>query len=106
MQAFLCVHEMYRDRTFTREGVNSRVQFAARMCMRALITVERHRSTPSSYLVGPHAVVLLESLPGISEVRVEHEGIYRAVLSYRWKDPGIHSPGIEAALLAKGMQLV
>lgn len=74
--------------------------------MRALITVERHRSTPSSYLVGPHAVVVLENLPGISEVRVEHEGLYRAILSYRWKDPGTHSPGIEAALMTRGMQLV
>ncbi len=74
--------------------------------MRALITVERHRSTPGPYLVGPQAAVLLDGLPGISEVRIEHEGIYRAILSYRWKDPGIHSPGIEATLKTQGMQLV
>jgi hypothetical protein len=74
--------------------------------MRALITVERHRSMPSAYLVGPNAVDLLEGLPGVSEVRIEHEGLARAILSYRWRDPGIHSPGIEAALLTKGMQLV
>jgi hypothetical protein len=74
--------------------------------MRALITVERHRSMPNSYLVGPHAAVLLEGLPGVSEVRIEHEGLYRAILSYRWKDSGIHSLGIEAALKIEGMQLV
>lgn len=74
--------------------------------MRTQITVERSRSTPSSYLVGPHALVLLEGLPGISEVRIEHEGLARAILSYRWKDPGTHSPGIEAALLSQGMRLV
>jgi hypothetical protein len=45
-------------------------------------------------------------LPGISEVRIEHEGLARAILSYRWKDPGTHSPGIEAALLTQGMRLV
>ena len=74
--------------------------------MRTQITVERSRSTPSSYLVGPHALVLLEGLPGISEVRIEHEGLARAILSYRWKDPGTLSPGIEAALLSQGMRLV
>lgn len=74
--------------------------------MRALITVERHRSIPSSYLVGPQAVLILESLPGISEIRVEHEGTHRAVLSYRWRDPGTHSPGIGSALLSEGIQLV
>lgn len=74
--------------------------------MRALITVERHRSMPSPYLVGPHAVILLEGLPGVSEVRIEHEGLARAILSYRWKDPGVHSPGIEAALRTQGMRLV
>src|SRR5512146_2926384 len=76
--------------SFTCKRVQSQAHTDARMCMRALITVERHRSTPSSYLVGPHAVVVLENLPGISEVRVEHEGLYRAILSYRWKDPGTH----------------
>ena len=74
--------------------------------MRALVTIERHRSVPSSYLVGPHAIAVLEGLPGVSDVRVEHEGIHRATLSYRWKDPGTHSPGIEAALMTRGMQLV
>jgi hypothetical protein len=74
--------------------------------MRALITVERHRSTPSSYLVGAHAVGVLEGLPGVSEVRLEHEGTHRATLSYRWRDPGIHSQGIGAALVVHGMQLV
>jgi len=45
-------------------------------------------------------------LPGISEVRIEHEGLARAILTYRWKDPGTHSPGIAAALLTQGMRLV
>lgn len=74
--------------------------------MRALITVERHRSIPSSLLVGPRAAMILESLPGVSDIRVEHEGAYRAVLSYRWRDPGTHSPGIGAALMTEGIQLV
>ncbi len=74
--------------------------------MRAHITVERHRSTPSAYLVGPHALVFLEGLPGVSEVRIEYEGLARAILSYRWRDPGIHAIGIEAALLTQGMRLV
>ncbi len=74
--------------------------------MRALITVERHRSMPSAYLVGPRAVMLLEGLPGVSEVRIEHEGLARARLSYRWKDPGIHCPGIESAFLSEGIRLV
>lgn len=73
---------------------------------RTQITVERARSMPSTYLVGPHALVLLEAVPGISEVRIEHEGVTRAILSYRWKDPGTHSAGIEAALLSQGMRLV
>lgn len=74
--------------------------------MRAQIKVERHRSAPSSYLVGPQALAFLEGLPGVSEVRIEHEGAARAILSYRWKDPGVHFTGIEAALLGQGMRLV
>jgi len=74
--------------------------------MRAQITVERSRSAPGTDPVGRHALVLLEGLPGISEVRIEHEGLARAILTYRWKDPGTHSPGIEAALLSQGMRLV
>jgi hypothetical protein len=74
--------------------------------MRAVIIVERHRSTPSGFPVGSNAAILLETLPGISEIRVESESTYRATISYRWKDPGIHSPGVEAALLTQGMQLV
>jgi hypothetical protein len=74
--------------------------------MRAQIKIERSRSTPGTDPVGRHALVLLEGLPGISDVRIEHEGLARAVLSYRWKDPGTHSPGIAAVLLAEGMRLV
>ena len=74
--------------------------------MRALITVERHRSNLSSFLVGNVAVALLETQPGISEVRIENETSHRATISYRWKDPGTHSAGIAAALVNAGMQLV
>jgi hypothetical protein len=74
--------------------------------MRAMITVERQRSTASSFLVGPHALTVLESLPGVSEIRIEHEGITRAVLSYRWRDPGTHTPGIGLALSAQGIALI
>jgi hypothetical protein len=74
--------------------------------MRAVITVQRHRSVPSSYLVGGPAVGVLENIPGVSEVRLESEGTHRATISYRWQDPGIHCAGIEAALVAHGMQLV
>jgi hypothetical protein len=74
--------------------------------MRAVITVQRHRSAPSSYLVGAPAVVLLQRMPGVSDVRVESEGAHRATISYRWKDPGIHCAGIEAELVLHGIQLV
>ncbi len=74
--------------------------------MRAQITVERSRSTPSAYLVGPTALILLERLPGISEVRIEREGLTSAVLSYRRNDAGTPVVGIEAALLNQGMRLV
>lgn len=74
--------------------------------MRALITVERRHSPASSFLVGPRALAVLESLPGVSEIRIEHEGATRAVLSYRWRDPGIHTPGIGLALSAQGISLI
>jgi len=74
--------------------------------MRALVTVQRHRSAPSSYLVGRPAVLVLESLPGISDVRLESEGAHRATISYQWRDPGIHCPGIAASLAIHGMQVV
>ncbi len=74
--------------------------------MRAQITIERSRSAPNAHLVGPTALILLTGMPGISEVRIEYEGLTRAILSYRWKDPGTHSPGIEAVLLSQGMRLV
>src|ERR1700752_3155049 len=75
------------DRIFTSLSVQSRAHTDTRTCMRAVITVERHRSTPSSYLVGPQALTFLQTLPGVSDVRVDHEGTSRAVLSYRWRDP-------------------
>jgi hypothetical protein len=74
--------------------------------MRAVITVERQRSIISSYLVGPQAATLLGALPGVSEIRIEREDSHRATISYKWKDPGVHSAGVEAALMAQGMRLV
>jgi hypothetical protein len=74
--------------------------------MRALITVERHRSNISSFLVGNAAVALLETQPGISEVRIERETSHRATISYRWRDPGVLSMGISAALEREGLVLV
>jgi hypothetical protein len=49
--------------------------------------------------------MLLERLPGISEVRIEREGLTNAVLSYRWSNAGTQTAGIEAALLSQGMRL-
>ena len=74
--------------------------------MRALIVVEHHRSNPTSFLVSTHAVALLETLPGVSEVRVECENSVRATISYDWRDPGVHSQGMAAAFLSEGMKLV
>ncbi len=74
--------------------------------MRAVITVQRNRPVPGSHLVGPEADVLLQSLPGISEIRLEREDASRATISYQWKDPGVLSPGIEAALMARGIRLI
>ena len=74
--------------------------------MRTTITVERQRSYPISHLVAADAVKLLESMTGVSEVAVDSETDFRATISYRWKDPGILTPGISAALMAQGMRLV
>lgn len=74
--------------------------------MRAVITVQRNRPTPGSHLVGPEAAILLQTLPGVSEICVEREDASRATISYRWKDPGVLSPGIEAALLTLGIRLI
>lgn len=74
--------------------------------MRAVITIERHRSNADSLLVGQPAVDLLETLPGVSDIRIEHEDSHRATISYRWRDPGIHSRGLSATLLSHGMRLV
>jgi hypothetical protein len=73
--------------------------------MRATITVRRHRSAPSSRLVGYETVELLETLPGISEIRVEREDSCRAIVSYRWQ-PADRAVGIEAALQPLGIQIV
>jgi hypothetical protein len=74
--------------------------------MRAIITVEHQRSNDESLHVGQPAVDLLETLPGISEVRVEHEDRLRAVISYRWRDPGVHFPSLSATFLSHGMRLL
>lgn len=74
--------------------------------MRATITVRRRRSAPSSYLVGHQTATLLQSLPGVSDIRVESEDACRAVLSYRWRDPGTQNPALEDALDPHGIQLV
>jgi hypothetical protein len=74
--------------------------------MRALITVERHRPDLSPFLLGANAVTLLESLPGVSDIRIEEENTHRATISYRWRDPGVHSQALSATLLSHGMRLV
>jgi hypothetical protein len=74
--------------------------------MRATITVERQRSNLSSYLVAADAVKLLETMIGISEIAIDSQDAFRATISYRWKDPGIHTPSVGAALLQQGMRLV
>jgi hypothetical protein len=74
--------------------------------MRATITVERQRSNVSPYLVAADAVKLLESLSGISEIAIDSQNAFRATISYCWKDPGIHTTSVGAALLQQGMRLV
>jgi hypothetical protein len=71
--------------------------------MRATITVERKRSFPSSFLVAGDAVKLLQSLPGVSEIRVERAGPMRAVISYTWRPDDNVSIG--EALENSGMQI-
>jgi hypothetical protein len=73
--------------------------------MRAVITVKRDRSAQGSCLIGAQAVVVLTTLPGVSEIRVEREDSSRATISYQWKDSGVCSAGIESALMTKGMRL-
>ena len=55
--------------------------------MGAVIVARHNRQDPSPFEVGPQAMMVLESLPGVSEVRVDSEDLDRATLSYRWKDP-------------------
>lgn len=73
--------------------------------MRVVIYVRHHRSHPSPYDIGPQATMVLESLPGVSQIRVDHEEAHRATISYKWKDPGVHSPCVSVALASRGMQL-
>ena len=74
--------------------------------MRAVILVRHQRSHPSPNEVGPQAAMVLESLPGVSQIRFDREEAHRATISYKWKDPGIHSPSVGAALASRGMELV
>lgn len=74
--------------------------------MRAVIIVRHSRSASRSHPVGPQAAVFLETLPGVSEIRVEREDFSRVTISYRWKDPGAHCVGMDAALRTQGMLLV
>ena len=74
--------------------------------MRAVIVVRHSRSDPSPFEVGPQAMMVLESLPGVSEIRVDSEDSDRATLSYRWTDPGERSASIGIALALNGMHLI
>jgi hypothetical protein len=74
--------------------------------VRAVIIVRRQRSHPSPYDIGPQATMVLESLPGVSQIRVDREEAHRATISYKWSDPGVHSPCVGVALASRGMQLV
>jgi len=74
--------------------------------MRATITVERQRASASAGFVAGDVVKMLESIPGITEIAVERQDTVRATISYRWKDPGIHTPGVSASLMAQGMRVV
>ena len=74
--------------------------------MRAVIVVRRHRSHPSPSDIGPQATLVLESLPGVSQIRIDREEAHQATISYKWKDPGVHSPCVSVALATRGMQLV
>jgi hypothetical protein len=74
--------------------------------MRATITVRRHRSAPSSNLVGFETVELLESLPGISDIRVEREDPCKAVVSYRWQPKGEREPAVANVLERLGIQVL
>ena len=74
--------------------------------MRAVIVVRHHRLLPSPYDIGPQAAMVLESLPGVSQIRIDREEPHRATISYKWSDPGVHSPCVGVALSSRGMQLV
>jgi hypothetical protein len=76
------------------------------MHMRAVIVIRHCPARASPHDVGAQAVIVLESLPGVSEVRIDHEDSNRATISYRWKDPGVHSACIGVALASQGMQLI
>jgi len=71
--------------------------------VRATITIERKRSVPSSVLVAGDAVKLLQSLPGVSDIRIERAGPMRAEISYRWRPHD--SVSIGDAFEDSGMQI-
>jgi hypothetical protein len=74
--------------------------------MRAVIMVRHSRLYPSPFEVGPQAIMILESLPGVSEIRIDREDLDRATLSYRWKDPGERSAPMGVAFALNGMHLI
>lgn len=74
--------------------------------MRAVIVVRHSRTHPSPLEVGPQAMMVLEALPGVSEIRVDSEDSDRATLSYRWKDPGERSASMGIAFALNGLRLI
>jgi len=90
----------------TQEGRQSAPPPNADDHVRAMITVERLSSSTSPYRVGPEAAGLLGTMPGVSEIVVEHQDLQRATISYTWKDPGTHSESMDAVLLKQAMRLI
>jgi hypothetical protein len=76
------------------------------MQMRAVIIVRHGRSYLGPFEVGPQAIMVLKSLPGVSEIRLDSEDSNGATISYRWKDPGAHSASIGVAFASNGMHLI
>jgi hypothetical protein len=74
--------------------------------MRANITVARHRTSVSSYLVGADAIAILSSIEGISAVQLDSQYIDGATLSYECGDRFHNFDRIDQMLDAKGMRRV
>jgi len=74
--------------------------------MRQIITVERSRSSLSSYLIWQDAAGVLGGIAGISEIQLEHQDSNRATISYEWEGPDEHSNGVDATLMLQGMRRI